>query len=105
MSSKETNLKEKIRLAIEQLNGKIPYKTQEELDKIILLPEVAIKGTGFKFCFSPGKKRFIKVCRGQKAHIIDDMPGNPDKCLIYTWDGFLVEIELDELLEYELGFD
>tara|TARA_A100001011_G_scaffold399638_1_gene509278 strand:- start:9491 stop:9805 length:315 start_codon:yes stop_codon:yes gene_type:complete len=96
-------LKSRIKLAIEQLNGKIPYKNQEEIDKIELLPEVAIKGTGIKFCFSPGKRRFVKICRGQKAYIIDDIESNSDKCLIYTWDGFLVEIELDELSE--TGFD
>jgi|TARA_E500000331_G_C17245197_1_gene708844 hypothetical protein len=96
-------LKLRIKLAIEQLNGKIPYKKQEEIDKIELLPEVAIKGTGIKFCFSPGKRRFVKICRGQKAYIIDDMINNPDKCLVYTWDGFLVEIEFDELSE--TGFD
>ena len=93
----------RIKLAAMQLNGKIPYKEQEEIDKIELLPEVAIKGTGIKFCFSPGKRRFVKICRGQKAYIIDDMINNPDKCLVYTWDGFLVEIEFDELSE--TGFD
>ena len=36
--------KERVKLAIEQLNGNIPYKTQEELDKIELLPEYFIKG-------------------------------------------------------------
>ena len=103
--SKDLTLKEKIKLAVEQLNGKIPYKTQEELDSIELLPEYAVKGTGYMYCFAPGKKRFVRICRGQKAHIIDDMPEDPNKCLVYTWDGFLVEIEIEELLEYQLGFD
>tara|TARA_R100001082_G_scaffold99495_1_gene68256 strand:- start:22 stop:336 length:315 start_codon:yes stop_codon:yes gene_type:complete len=96
-------LKERITLAIEQLNGKIPYKTQEEIDRIILLPEVAIKGSGIIFCFSPSKKSFIRIIRGQKAYIIDDLSNNPEKCFIYTWDGFLVEIEQDELMV--TGFD
>tara|TARA_Y100001973_G_C5021494_1_gene243370 strand:- start:240 stop:566 length:327 start_codon:yes stop_codon:yes gene_type:complete len=100
-----SDLKDRVKLAVEQLNGKIPYKTQEELDNIVLLPEFAIKGKGYKYCFSPGKKRFVRVCRGQKAYIIDEMPENLEKCLVYTWDGFLVEIEVDELLEYQLGFD
>ena len=96
-------LEERITLAIEQLNGKIPYKTQEEIDRIILLPEVAIKGSGIIFCFSPSKKSFIRIIRGQKAYIIDDLSNNPEKCFIYTWDGFLVEIEQDELMV--TGFD
>ncbi len=95
--------KRRVALAIEQLNGKIPYKTQEELDKIELLPEYSIKGTGYIFCFSSSKRRFIKVCRGQKAFIIDELNSNPDKYLVYTWDGFLVEIEIDELRK--TGFD
>jgi hypothetical protein len=96
-------LKNRIKLAVEQLNGKIPYKTQEEIDKIVLLPEVAIRGNGYIFCFSPSKRSFIKVIRGQKAYIIDEMPDKPDKCFVYTWDGFLVEIEQKELLS--TGFD
>tara|TARA_B100000886_G_C20384958_1_gene475612 strand:+ start:996 stop:1310 length:315 start_codon:yes stop_codon:yes gene_type:complete len=103
--SKDLTLKERIKLAIEQLNGKIPYKTQEELDSIELLPEYAIKGTGYMYCFAPGKKRFVRICRGQKVYIIDDVLESSDKYLVYTWDGFLVEIEIEELLEYQLGFD
>tara|TARA_R110000782_G_scaffold165692_2_gene257651 strand:- start:1350 stop:1673 length:324 start_codon:yes stop_codon:yes gene_type:complete len=97
------DLKNRIKLAVEQLNGKIPYKTQEEIDKIVLLPEVAIKGQGYIFCFSPSKKGFIRVLRGQKAYIIDEMPDKPEKCFVYTWDGFLVEIEQEEL--FFTGFD
>ena len=96
-------LKNRIKLAVEQLNGKIPYKTQEEIDKIVLLPEVAIRGEGYIFCFNPSKRSFIKIIRGQKAYIIDDMPDKPDKCFVYTWDGYLVEIEQKELLS--TGFD
>lgn len=102
-SDKYDPLKKRIKLAIEQLTGKIPYKPQEEIDSIVLLPEVAIKGAGEIFCFSPSKKRFVRVIRGQKAYIIDEMPESPGKCFIYTWDGFLVEIEQDELLT--TGFD
>ena len=85
------------------MNGKIPYKKQEELDNIELLSEFFVRGTGHKYCYCPGKKSFVKISRGQKVFVIDEMADNPDKCLIYTWDGFLVEIELDELIE--TGFD
>ena len=97
------NLKDIIKLAVEQLNGKIPYKTQEEIDKIELLPEYTVRGTGDIFCFCPSKKSFVKITRGQKVFIIDDERLDPEKFLVYTWDGFLVEIHVDELIE--TGFD
>ncbi len=95
--------KERVKRAIEQLNGTIPYKPQEELDKIELLPEYYIKGRGYLFCFSSAKRKFQKVCRGQKAFLIDELPNKPDKYLMYTWDGFLVEVDISELTE--TGFD
>ena len=61
----------RIKLAAEQMNGKIPYKDQEELDKINLIPEVCIKGTEHIFCYQPESKSFIKIDRGQKALVIE----------------------------------
>ena len=83
-----------IKLAAEQMNGKIPYKEQEELDKIDLVPEVCIRGTGYLFCYQPESKSFINVKRGQKALVIED---RKDSYLIYTFDGFLIEIGKDEI--------
>ena len=83
-----------IKLAAEQMNGKIPYKEQEELDKIDLVPEVCIRGTGYLFCYQPESKSFINVKRGQKALVIED---RKDSYLIYTFDGFLIEIDKDEI--------
>ena len=48
------------------MNGKIPYKKQEEIDKIELVPEICIRGTGHLFCYQPESKSFINVKRGQK---------------------------------------
>ena len=90
----------RIKLAAAQLNGKIPYKEQEEIDKIELIPEICIKGTGYIFCYQPDSKSFIKIERGQKALIIQD---KDDTYLIYTFDGFLVRIDKDEVLQ--TGFD
>tara|TARA_R100000278_G_C5429678_1_gene149645 strand:- start:400 stop:705 length:306 start_codon:yes stop_codon:yes gene_type:complete len=84
----------KIKLAAEQMNGKIPYKEQAELDKIQLVPEICIKGTGYLFCYQPESKSFIKIERGQKALVIED---RNDNYLIYTFDGFLVEIDKEEV--------
>ncbi len=93
-------LVERIKLAAAQLNGRIPYKEQEEIDTIELIPEICIKGTGYIFCYQPDSKSFVKIERGQKALIIQD---RKEAYLIYTFDGFLVQIDKDEVLQ--TGFD
>ena len=90
----------RIKLAAAQLNGKIPYKEQEEIDKIELIPEVCIKGTGYIFCYQPDSKSFVKIERGQKALIIDE---RKETYLVYTFDGFLINIDKDEIIP--TGFD
>tara|TARA_R100000995_G_scaffold79952_1_gene51367 strand:+ start:115 stop:420 length:306 start_codon:yes stop_codon:yes gene_type:complete len=90
----------RIKLAAAQLNGRIPYKKQEEIDKIDLIPEVCIRGTGYIFCYQPDSKSFVKIDRGQKALIMDE---RKDTYLIYTFDGYLIEIDKDEILV--TGFD
>jgi hypothetical protein len=90
----------KIKLAAAQLNGRIPYKKQEEIDNIELIPEVAIKGTGYIFCYQAETKSFVKIERGQKALIIED---RKEIYLIYTFDGFLVQIDKEEIIH--TGFD
>ena len=94
----------KIKLAIKQMNGSLHDGVDEDGNEIELLPEVAIGiGTGYLHCYAPGKKRFIKISKGQKGFIIDEMTEDEQKYLIYTWDGFLVEIPIKEI--YETGFD
>ena len=90
----------RIKLAAAQLNGRIPYKKQEEIDNIQLIPEICIKGTGYIFCYQPDSKSFVKIDRGQKALIMEE---RKDTYLIYTFDGFLVEISKEEILT--TGFD
>jgi hypothetical protein len=90
----------RIKLAAAQLNGRIPYKKQEEIDKIELIPEVCIKGTGYLFCYQPDSKSFVKIDRGQKALIMEE---RKDTYLVYTFDGFLIEIDKSEVLS--TGFD
>ena len=94
------SLIDKIKLAAAQLNGRIPYKKQEEIDNIQLIPEVAIKGTGYIFCYQTDTKSFVKIERGQKALIIED---RGQVYLIYTFDGFLVQIDKEEIIH--TGFD
>tara|TARA_B100000214_G_scaffold373810_1_gene354953 strand:+ start:1934 stop:2245 length:312 start_codon:yes stop_codon:yes gene_type:complete len=91
----------RIKLAVKQLNGTLDH---EGVDKDCeLIPEIAIKGTGHIFCFSPGKKRFVKISRGIKGYIINAVENTIDKYLVYTWDGYLVEIYENELIF--TGFD
>ncbi len=101
MAKKLTDsLVSKIKLAAAQLNGRIPYKKQEEIDNIELIPEVAIKGTGYIFCYQADTKSFVKIERGQKALIIED---RNDVYLVYTFDGFLIQIDKEEIIY--TGFD
>jgi hypothetical protein len=91
----------RIKLAVRQLNGTLDHEGVDKDSELI--PEIAIKGTGHIFCFSPGKKRFVKVSRGIKGYIINTVKDTLNKYLIYTWDGYLVEIYEDELIF--TGFD
>mgnify|MGYP004453314797 CR=1 FL=1 len=90
----------RIKLAAAQLGGRIPYKKQEEIDNIELIPEVCIKGTGYMFCYQADSRSFVKIQRGQKALIMEE---RANTYLIYTFDGFLVEIEKDQVMS--TGFD
>ncbi len=95
-------LSERIKLAVRQLNGTLDHEGVDKDSELI--PEVAIKGTGHIFCFSPGKKRFVKISRGIKGYIINTIDSSlAVKYLVYTWDGYLVEIYDEELIF--TGFD
>jgi hypothetical protein len=91
-------IKKKLKLVFRQLTGK--FKESDDA----LLPEVAIRGSGFLYCYYPAKKKFVRIRRGTKAFIISENETvSPDRILIYTFDGFLVEIEEDEVIY--TGFD
>ena len=87
-----TTVEKRLKLAVRQMSGTLTE------DDTTLLPEAAIIGTGVIFCYSPSKRRFINILRGIKVFVIDDSTINEDRVLIYTTDGFLVEIERRELL-------
>ena len=87
-----TEVEKRLKLAVRQMSGALTE------DDTVLLPEAAISGKGIIFCYSPSKRRFVKILRGIKVFVIDDSTINPDRVLIYTIDGFLVEIEEDELI-------
>tara|TARA_R100000008_G_C3528183_1_gene137749 strand:- start:274 stop:573 length:300 start_codon:yes stop_codon:yes gene_type:complete len=81
----------RLKLAVRQMAGSL---TEDDY----LLPEVAIVGKGPIFCYSPSKRRFVKLERGGKAFIIEKATSIYNKVLIFTFSGHLVEIEESELL-------
>jgi len=52
------------------------------------------------FCYQTDSRSFVKIQRGQKALIMEE---RDNTYLIYTFDGFLVEIEKDQIVS--TGFD
>ena len=90
--------KKRIKQIVRQFSGTL---LEEEVEELI--PEHAIIGTGYLFCFDPSKRIFIKINRGSKAFIVDERENSSGRVLIYTFNGELVEISPDELLY--TGFD
>jgi len=90
--------KKRIKQIVRQFAGTILEDEVEEL-----IPEYAIMGTGYIFCFEPSKRCFVKISRGTKAFIVNETVNNAGRVLIYTFNGDLVEIDPDELLY--TGFD
>ena len=90
--------KKRIKQIVRQFSGTLLEDEVEEL-----IPEYAIKGIGYLFCFDPSKRHFVKINRGSKAFIVDENINLAGRVLIYTFNGELVEIDPDELLY--TGFD
>ena len=81
---------------LKQLSGDV-----EKMEGDLICP-VLIKGTGIMYCYAPYAREFVKVCLGAKAYIIEE-ENNEGKVLIYTQEGYIVEIEAQQLVE--IGFD
>tara|TARA_B100001250_G_C19731316_1_gene758650 strand:- start:524 stop:823 length:300 start_codon:yes stop_codon:yes gene_type:complete len=99
MESEGDKLEKRLKMIIRQFSGDVKNVDGE------MIPEVAIKGnSGVIYCFSPAKKKMIRVHRGTKAFILSpESELKNEKILIYTFDGKIVEINYDELIE--TGFD
>lgn len=91
MASDKT-IEQRIKTILKQAAGSVKPSDGE------LIPEVAIKGAGPLFCYSPSKKSYVNVTRGLKAYIIDERPDGNGNLLIYTFTAQLVEINPDELI-------
>lgn len=96
---KTSDSKKRIKQIVKQFSGTI--SDEDEIEELI--PEYAIRGTGYLFCFDPSRRTFVKVSRGIKAFIVDEEINNAGRLLIYTFSGELVEIEPEELIY--TGFD
>lgn len=87
--------KERLKKILKQVTGNF---SEFEGD---LIPEVVIRGAGILYCFEPSTREFVKVNRGTKVFIIEEI--TKDKSLIYTYSNQVVEIETDQL--FDIGFD
>ena len=97
MKDNDEKMAARIKMILRQFEGTVKKDDGE------LIPEVAIKGSGgHVYCYHPTKKTFVRICRGTKAFVITG-DENSEKVLIYTFDGKMVEIEREELIE--TGFD
>ena len=66
-----------------------------------LVPEYGIIGPGILYCYEYGTRAYIKIERSQKAYMLDDIPDDLNRVLIYTSCGKLIEIDFDELIYTE----
>ena len=98
MEDEDDKLTKRLKMIMKQFTGEVKASDDE------LVPEVAIKGSGILYCYSPSKRRFVKISRGIKAYVlsVEDISVS-DKMLIYTFCGRIVESDVNELIQ--TGFD
>jgi hypothetical protein len=97
MDISDEEMEKRLKMIIRQFSGEARVSDGE------MIPEVAIKGhAGTIHCYSPAKKRIIRISRGTKAFVLS-VDSKNEKSLIYTFDGKIVEIYCNELIE--TGFD
>ena len=95
MEKEDDKFEKRLKMIIRQFSGEVKSDDGE------MVPEVAISGNaGSIYCYSPAKKRMVRIYRGTKAFILS---AENERALIYTFDGKIVEIDYKELIE--TGFD
>jgi hypothetical protein len=92
LTPREKRLKE----ILKQVAGDV-----ENMEGDLIFP-VLIKGQGILYCYAPYGREFVKVCRGVRAYIVEE-ENIEGKTLIYTVEGYIVEIEAEQLIP--IGFD
>jgi hypothetical protein len=85
-----------VKRLIKQISGNL---TEED----ILIPEVAIDGSGEAWLWDPANRTHRKIYRGVKAFILYENYDNFGRTLIYTLGGDMVCIDPDELIH--TGYD
>ena len=85
-----------VKQLIKQISGEV---TEED----ILIPEVAIDGSGDIWCWDPVGRMHRKIYRGVKAFILHENYDELGRTLIYTLNGDMVCIEPEEIIH--TGYD
>ena len=86
LSPREKRLKD----ILKQVAGDV-----ENMDGDLITP-MLIRGSGIMYCYAPYGREFVKVCRGLRVYVVEE-ENIEGKTLIYTNEGYIVEIESEEL--------
>jgi len=87
---------ELVKQLIKQISGDV---SEED----ILIPELAIDGSGEIWCWDPITKLPKRLYRGVKVYVLQENFDHYGRTLIYTINGDMVCIEPEELLH--TGYD
>ena len=79
-----------------QLSGKV-----DEEDELI--PEMAIAGNGYIWCYEPTARQVVRIARGIKCFVLDATLDDLGRIMVYTIANDVILIEEDELIY--TGFD
>jgi len=88
--------KDVVKKIFNQLSGKV-----DEEDELI--PEMAIAGTGYIWCYEPTARQVVRIARGIKCFVIDAALDDLGRIMVYTIANDVILIEEDELIY--TGFD
>jgi hypothetical protein len=88
--------KKLLKRIFDQVSGKL---TEEDIP----IPELAIQGSGYIWCFDPTAKSVVRVARGIKCYILDASHDDLGRIMVYTINNDVILIEEDELIY--TGFD
>ncbi len=67
------------------------------------VPEMAIQGRGYIWCYDPAAKMIIRIARGIKCFILDPTQDDLGRIMVYTMTNDVILIEEEELIY--TGFD
>tara|TARA_R110000824_G_scaffold58774_3_gene158573 strand:- start:6627 stop:6914 length:288 start_codon:yes stop_codon:yes gene_type:complete len=68
-----------------------------------LVPEMAIRGSGYIWCYDPNARAVTRVSRGIKCYVVDETKDKLERILVYTSNNDVILIEEEELIY--TGFD